>query len=211
MPRKRFTVGLLVLFLYAFGTSALMAEDAGLQSTMEMDFSAIAAIDGIRVVAARGVPGKSYTEDYGPSQVLEIIRTDQAAISVGRLMTSCACLRATMEKRDFAQGERALIEVRNVKPTMANGATYAIFVRLNNPYKATLQYELFAKSDRQPTGQPVAAAPIAAAPVVAPLAVPAPEPAKAPDYAFEDIVPYRQKSPEPNKQANVAPAQPAGQ
>lgn len=191
MSCKKITVAFAALFLCL----SVPAAAAELVSSMEMDFNAIAAIDGIRVVAATDVPGKSYTEDYGPSQVLEIIRGNQAPISVGRLMTSCSCLRATLEKRDFGQGERALIEVRNVKPTQPNGAEYGIFVRLTEPYKATLQYELFAKSDRNlPGGTPAAthshtvAAPVQAVPA------PAPAPVQAPGFKFEDIVPYKTKA-----------------
>ncbi len=149
MPRKLTAVRSLVAFLgILWAACSAVAAGEALESSMEMDFNAIAAIDGIRIVAAEGIQGNSYTEDYSPSQVLEIIRPGQVPISVGRLMTSCSCLRATLEKRDFGQGERALIEVRNVKPTQPAGATYLIFARLNRPYAATLQYEHFVKSDR---------------------------------------------------------------
>ena len=151
------------ILCFAASSSCLAANaDAGLQSSLEMDFDAIAAIDGIRVVAAEDIPEdmrKSYTEDYGPVQVLEIIRPDRGPISVGRLMTSCSCLRAAMPKRDFAQAERAFIEVRNVKPTQPAGATYLVFARISSPYAATLQYELYAKSDRAPTASAASATP----------------------------------------------------
>ncbi len=147
MSCNKFTVCLVVAFLCVVGAAApVFSAEEALESSLEMDFGAIAAIDGIRVVAAEGVQGNSYTEDYGPS---EIIRPDQGAIAVGRLMTSCSCLRAVMGKREFGAGERAFIEVRNVKPTQANGATYLVFVRLSEPYQATLQYELFVKSERR--------------------------------------------------------------
>lgn len=146
----RLFAALLCFSVFLAASVAARAADAGIESELDMDFEAIAAIDGIRVVAAKDAPEKSYTEDYGSVQVLEIIRPDNAAVTVGRLMTSCSCLRATMEKRTFAPGERAFIEVRNVRPTQPEGATYLIFARLAEPYQATLQYELYAKSDRAP-------------------------------------------------------------
>ncbi|MDR1744353.1 MAG: hypothetical protein LBS30_01205 [Planctomycetota bacterium] len=157
MFRTTLPVCLAAAILCFFTSLSGTAAEAGLESSLEMDFNAIAAIDGIRVAAAKDVPQKSYTEDYGPVQVLEIIRPDQGPISVGRLMTSCSCLKATLAKRDFAQGERAFIEVRNVKPTQPQGATYLVFARLASPYAATLQYELYAKSDRAPAAQAPAA------------------------------------------------------
>ena len=125
----------------------------GLVSTLEL-MNAVAAIDGIRVVPATDVPSKVYTEDYGPSQVLEIIRPDMGPISVSRLGTTCSCIQAFMGKKVFAQGERALVEIRNVKPSQAGGAEYGVFVVLTSPYRAALQAEVFVKSDRKP-GDPV--------------------------------------------------------
>lgn len=119
-----------------------------LVSDFDMIFSAVAAVDGIRLVKAEDVPGNVYTEDCGPSQVLEIIRPNQAPIQVGRLTTSCSCLQATMARRDYGHGERAFIEVRNITPTVPDGATYLVFAQLTGPYKETLQFDLFAKSDR---------------------------------------------------------------
>jgi hypothetical protein len=178
MSCKTFTVlvAAAVLCIAGSASSAFAAEGA-LESSMEMDFNAIAAIVGIRVVAAGDIQGNSYTEDYGPAQVLEIIRPDQGPITVGRLMTSCSCLRATMEKRAFGQGERAFIEVRNVRATPPDGATYLVFARLNQPYQATLQHELFVKS----VGQGAAAA-VPAAPVR--------EPVRAPGFEYDQIAPY---------------------
>ena len=125
----------------------------GLVSTLEL-MNAVAAIDGIRVVPATDVPGKVYTEDYGPSQVLEIIRPDMGPISVSRLGATCSCIQAFMAKKVFAQGERAFVEIRNVKPSQTGGAEYGVFVVLTSPYRAALQAEVFVKSDRKP-GDPV--------------------------------------------------------
>ena len=187
MPHQRNTA---LAFLVAIALLASVKTAGGsepaLVSSMEMDFSAITAIDGIRVVPAKDMPGKIYTEDHAPSQVLEIIRNGQAPITVGRLMTSCSCLRATMEKKDFGQGERAFIEVRNVKPTQPNGATYLVFVQLHQPYKSTLQHELFVKSTGTSGAPPATVQPQAPAPSVSP------QPAKqGAAFKFEGIVPYK--------------------
>lgn len=186
--------------LYLF--PPVFAAETEIVSTMEL-MHAYAAVDGIRVVPAEGIPAKIYTEDYSPSQVLEIIRPDQGPISVGRLATSCACLRASLPKQTFAQGERAFIEVRNAKPTQPNGATYAIFVQLTSPHKLALQYDYFAKSTRKP-GDPVPAeaqpasepapAPVEVSPQAdAPVAVNAGT-HKNPRIKYEDIAPYAPKS-----------------
>jgi hypothetical protein len=179
MSRKTFTVIVVVAVLCTVGAAhSAFAAEGTLESSMEMDFNAIAAIDGIRVVAAGDVQGNSYTEDYAPAQVLEIIRPNQGPITVGRLMTSCSCLRATMEKREFGQGERAFIEVRNVRATPPDGATYLVFARLNQPYQATLQHELFVKSSgRGEAGLPA-------------LPAAQPAPVKAPGIEYDEIAPY---------------------
>lgn len=149
-PNSLKQISVLFIFLFMLVSTLCPAgeREPELVSDFEMIFSAIAAVDGIRLVKAEDVSGNVYTEDCGPSQVLEIIRPNQGPIHIGRLTTSCACLQATMAKREYGQGERAFIEVRNVKPTVPDGATYLVFAQLAAPYKETLQFELFAKSDR---------------------------------------------------------------
>ncbi len=124
-------------------------EEEGLASTLEL-MNAVGAIDGIRVVPAPDIPTRVYTEDYGPSQVLEIIRPDMGPVTVSRLATTCSCVHASMVKKTYAQGERAFVEIRNVKPSVAAGAEYGVFVVLNSPYRVALQAEVFVKSDRKP-------------------------------------------------------------
>lgn len=209
-----FTAKMVISFLAIFAAfhvlspASARASEAELVSTMEL-MHAYAAVDGIQVVPATDVPLKVYTEDYSPSQVLEIIRPNQEPITVGRLATSCACLRASLPKQSFAQGERALIEVRNIKATPANGATFAIFVQLVSPQKLALQYDIFAKSTRKPgdaapvvaapahpVGEPVHAAPMAGAAVPARNGQPKSHP-----FKYEDIVPYTPKAaPQPAPQ-----------
>ncbi len=118
-------------------------------STLEV-MHAAGAVDGIRVAKAEDVPGTLYTEDYSLSQVFEILRPDMGPVEVSRLATTCSCLRASMEKKQFAQGERALIEIRNVRPSVPGGAEYGLFVVLDSPYRIPLQAEVFVRSDRTP-------------------------------------------------------------
>ena len=100
----------------------------------------------IFLAPAKGVPGRIYTGDLAPSQVLEIIRPETVAITVSRLSTSCTCLAVGVEKKTFDPGERAFVEVRNVKPTPPAGATYMVFVELTGPARELLTYDLFVKS-----------------------------------------------------------------
>lgn len=140
-----------MLFLGAavFRGRADAGENEVLVSSLEL-MDAVGAIDGIRVSPANDVPVRTYAEDYGPTRMLEIVRPDMGPITVSRLGTTCSCIRATMGKKSFGQGERAFVEIRNVKPSVPDGAEYGVFVLLNSPYRVPLQAEVFVKSDRAP-------------------------------------------------------------
>ncbi len=142
---------------------------------------------GIFLAPARDVPNKVYTGDLAPSQVLEIIRPDSFPVVVSRLSTSCTCITAGTEKKSFAAGERALVEVRNVKATPSAGATYMVFVELASPTREMLTYDLFVRSgfpDDKPA--PLPEPPVATEPAASP-ANPAPKP---PAFKYEDVTPY---------------------
>lgn len=198
MPSSR--IHIFVLSAVLLLGSAVYGGEEGLVSTMSL-VPAVGEAGGITIVPAADIPAKVYTEDYGPSQVLEIIRPDMGPITVGRLHSSCTCVRVELPKRTFAQGERALLEVRNVKKSPTAGATYAVFVQLSSPIKETLQYDLFIKSDRTPGPASAPAAGQTAAPVQpsAGQIVPAPAPV-APRVSnpsgirYEEIVPYKPRS-----------------
>lgn len=165
------TVLIVGILLLAVSVRA-QAGEQGLVSTMSL-MNAVEQSNGITIVPAADVPAKVYTEDHGPSQVLEIIRPDMGPVSIGRLNTSCTCIQASLPKKDYAQGERILLELRNVKATPPAGATYAIFVQLTSPVKEVLQHEIFVKSTQKPGQKPAAAAsnpPPAAVPSAAPAA-----------------------------------------
>jgi hypothetical protein len=90
--------------------------------------------------------GRHYSGDWAGSQVIEVIRPEMAAIRIRFIAVSCDCLRVEMAKRDYAAGERAFLEVRNVKKTPDGGATYAIFLELETPERLVLEYDLFMRS-----------------------------------------------------------------
>lgn len=152
------------------------AGEPALVSSMGLT-GAVTSVGGVSIAPAKDVALPIYTEDLAPPQVVEIIRPDMGPLSVGRLLSSCTCVQASMEKKDFAAGERAFLTIRNVKKTPAEGATYAVFVQLTAPYRETLQYDVFVKSG---TGGVPAAKPLP----------PAPPP------SYEAIAPYAPKLPQ---------------
>lgn len=172
----------LAAFLLATIPPAAAGEDGELVSTMSL-MAAVSSAGGIRIAPAAGVTPRIYTEDLAPSQVLEIIRPDMGPITVGRLNSSCSCVRASMPKRSYAAGERALIEIRNVKATPRDGATYAVFVQLTSPVREVLQYDIFVKS-----GAPGPAASVPSqSGTSAPAQTTTPRP---PPFKYEDVTPY---------------------
>lgn len=205
MPYEKCVVVAVLVFVVAI-PRVLPAGEGGLVSTMSL-VAAVENAGGIHLAPALDVPGKRYTEDLAPPQVLEIIRPNQGPVTVGRLFTSCTCLSASLPKKSFAQGERIFVEVRNVKPTVAGGAKYAVFVQLTSPVNETLQYDVFVKSERRPApakstppaAETAAPRPRPAAPPAAvdkgttaspgqPASKPVPTP---PPFTYEDITPYR--------------------
>lgn len=200
MPLNKFSVAKCVAVLFLFAFTAVPARSEELVSVMEMDFSGVTAVDGIRIVPVTDIPAKIYTEDYAPSQVFEIIRNNQAPITVGRLMTSCTCIRAVMEKKTFAQGERAIIELRNVKPSQPGGATYMIFARLNQPFSATIQHNVFVQSTMTPGSVPQAQ-PVVIQEQVYTSSVPSVEAKPKPrSLKYDEIVPFTSKTSEEKKE-----------
>lgn len=95
----------------------------------------------IRPVGTTTTPG-----DDGPTQLFEIVRPSFAGFTIGRIYTSCTCIRVTSDKRSFAAGEIATLTVRNVLPTSGN--TYPFYVQLTSPVRATLRYDTYVISDR---------------------------------------------------------------
>lgn len=91
-----------------------------------------------------------------PLQTFELVRPDMASFRIGRVYTSCPCVELSSPKKAYARGERAIFELVNVKPTPLQGHTYALYVQVTSPVRATLRFDTFMQ-----TG---AAAPVTAKP-----------------------------------------------
>ncbi|MCD8138941.1 MAG: DUF1573 domain-containing protein [Planctomycetaceae bacterium] len=129
-----------VLFLFlAFPA----AGGEGLTSTSDMVFDAVESRDGISLAPTSAADAPLlYTEGYAPPQVLELRRPDGQPLRVGRLITSCTCIVASMEKREFAAGEPAFVTVRAVKQPPVAGAKYAVIVQVLSPVEVMVQYNV---------------------------------------------------------------------
>lgn len=84
-------------------------------------------------------------DDLAPPLRFEIVRPAARAIRIGRILSSCGCLRVTAQQREYRGGERAFVEVRNIKPTPPEGGTFAIFLQLVEP-EVTLELDVFVRS-----------------------------------------------------------------
>ncbi len=143
---------------------------AGLTSTMirVKDVQADYESAGMRLVPIPELGGKTLPGLLSPTQAFEIVRPGMHEITLGRLGTSCSCIELVSPKRTFAKGERAIIELRNVRPTPPGGYTYSIFAKVTSPGATVLKLDTFVRSDERfenrhvhlPSGQkPVGYAP----------------------------------------------------
>ena len=137
---------LAIVLAFSVGTSR--GDDTGLTSTHEM-IGASPEIDGFSIVPAPDIPGRRHEGDLALSQYYEIRRPDMKAMAVKRLLSSCSCMRIIMEKKEFAAGERAFLEVRTVKPTPEGGAMYIGFVQIGSPLDDALQFYVTLKSEQK--------------------------------------------------------------
>lgn len=135
---------LAMMLVFSFGS--LRAGDTGLTSTHDL-VAAFPEIDGFSVVPAPDISGKKYEGDLALSQFYEILRPEMKAMVIKRLHSSCSCMKITMERKAFAAGERALLEVRTVMPTPKGGATYVGFVQVGDPLDDALQFYVTLKSE----------------------------------------------------------------
>ncbi len=134
--------GLLGLVVLATATCAL---PAALVSTMG-NVNAVMSDGGYFLAPAPDFSGQRYPGDLAPTQAFEIIRPNGEKISLGRLNTSCICVQITSSQKSYDRGERAIIELRNVKATPPGGATYAIYVQLTSPVRTTLRFDTWVAS-----------------------------------------------------------------
>ncbi|MCC8180064.1 MAG: hypothetical protein LIP23_04020 [Planctomycetes bacterium] len=147
MPVQRMLQISLLLLVLTHCPSSRAADGNG--GTVESGVGVLPAVEsaeGYSIVPAPDAATSVYTEDLSPPQVVEVVRPGMEAFTVGRIVASCTCLKVSA-KRSYAAGERAFIEVRNVKPTQKDGALYAIFIEITTPVRVTLQHFIFVKSE----------------------------------------------------------------
>lgn len=104
--------------------------------------------EGYSIVSPADYPPVAYPGDAGPMQTFEIVRPDARAITLSRLITTCECIQLEADQAEFADGERAFVRLRNVKPT--EGKNYVFYVRISSPETVTLQHETYVVSDYPP-------------------------------------------------------------
>ncbi len=122
------------------------AADPALVSSMR-NVNAVMEAQGFRINPAFEHSGYMIEGDLGPVQAFEIIRPDGKAFSIGRLYTSCTCIQLESPKRSFAEHERAILLMRNTRPTPTNGQIYAIYVQITSPIRTTLRFDTFVQSN----------------------------------------------------------------
>lgn len=119
----------------------------GLVSSMKI-VSAVTEMSGYAIQPAFEFAGIMYAGDEAPSQSFEVTRPGDGPVTLGRLFTSCSCIRLETPQKQYQQGERIILTLRNVKPTPHDGKVYQIFVQLSSPVRTTLRYNVFVQSER---------------------------------------------------------------
>lgn len=94
------------------------------------------------LVPANDIPGVTHPGDAGPSQWFEIIRPGMGPLRVGRLSASCVCVGARISKRQFAAGERALVEARTLTAPPRDNLTYVLFANILEPTQQMLSADV---------------------------------------------------------------------
>ncbi len=126
--------------------AASRAESAeAIVSTMRNP-NAVMQARGFYLAPAPEQTGEVPPGDHAPVLSVEIIRPNGEAIGIGRLYTSCTCVRLEAPQRSFQQGERAILKFRNVLATPQQGQNYAMYVQLTSPIRTTLRYDTFVQS-----------------------------------------------------------------
>ncbi len=147
----RITIFSLILTLSCISTLIVAGEnpspaEAGVTSEPGLDFGEF-EVNGFSIAPVTDMVPSRTEADYSAPLFFEILRPGMGAFSVGRILSSCSCLTIRTSKKDFNQGERAIIELRNVRPTSEEGATYAFFVQLSAPEKISIRRDVFVKSE----------------------------------------------------------------
>ncbi len=134
----------LVLFATLLAASAALS--AQMTSTPVRAMGAVMQTGGFMIRPAGVAPAAA--GDLAPQQLFEIVRPGDQPIAIGRMFTSCACIRLEADSRSFGQGERAVLRLRNVIATPPAGQTYSVFIQLTSPAIATLRYDTYVQSSQ---------------------------------------------------------------
>ncbi len=121
-------------------------------STMR-NVNAVSEAHGYSLVAAADIQPTALPGDLSPALSIEIIRPVDRSVTIGRLFTSCSCIQLESQKRVFGVGERAILTLRNTRPTPPSGQTYSVFVQITSPVRTTLRFETFVQSGSGSSGQ----------------------------------------------------------
>lgn len=139
-------VATLVFAIMAIASmSAVHAVDDRLYSSMRT-VNAVSDSQGYHLVPVLDYQPTSLPGDLAPPQVFEIIRPNDEQITIGRLFTSCSCIRLETEKRIYYPGERAILILRNIRNTPPAGQLYGLYIQITRPIRATLQINTFVQT-----------------------------------------------------------------
>lgn len=154
----RYMRALVILSLVALAGQARAGQR--IVSTMG-NVDAVMEANGFRIIPVYDMIQIASAGDLAQPQVFEIIRPGAEKIRIGRLNTSCGCVRLEAGKMVFEKGERAFLTLRNIRETPAAGQHYALYVQITSPIRTTLRADTFFQSDR--FRHPLQAAPISSA------------------------------------------------
>lgn len=133
-----------VAVLVVFAAAPAFAEEV---TSRMRTVSGVFELSGYRIVPISDAYVAESPDDLTPPQAYEIVRPDiMLPLTIGRLFTSCSCIRLESEKRTFSSGERAVVILRNIKDTPKAGQMYAFFVQLREPVDTTLRFDTFVQT-----------------------------------------------------------------
>ncbi len=125
-------------------TAAGAAQAAALRSTARNQRNAVMEHAGFFLAPVGTEPeGEG---DLAPPQLFELIRPNDQPITIGRLYTSCVCVTLEADKTTYAQGEKAVLRLRNVRPSPPNGQLYAVYAQVTRPIRTVLRADTFLQS-----------------------------------------------------------------
>ncbi len=126
--------------------AASPALNAGeIYSTMR-NVNAVPEAHGFRLNPAFDAAVPQQSSDLSPPQAFEILRPADKPVTIGRLFTSCSCIQLESNKRTYRPGERAILQLHNIRPTPPAGQVYAVFVQITSPIRTTLRFDTFVQS-----------------------------------------------------------------